>query len=463
MADFSQWWWQAAGVDPGPGPGPDAGDPIGQSLRFRDNVPTYLSNTNLVGSTLTSYTVSCWVKKSFASDASAKYILTSGSAGTNGAAIGFNHTGTLPSFSFRESGGTAFPGSNGILHRDLSAWYHVVSVYDQPNQQVTIYINGEQQAQGSATGTPTMFRDSPIQIGLYADPSYTINAWEGYLSDFYFIDGQALQPTTFGRYNSQGVWVPVDPQGLTYGANGFKLTFEDPSDIGKDYSGNGNDFSDTGFELGNQSSPDYDLMQDSPTQNWATGNPLNSSTSLSRANLGFLENSTSYSKTDGTIAFPSTGKWQIEYRYGGSQIQIGYKDSSVPVIDSSTPPTTQPGHWFIVNNGNYFADGTQQSGAVPNSTAGDVWSMTFDADTNEAKWYQNGTLRLTKAIPAANGRKFVPFLCTYNSSNTYQFGQQNSFTHPVAGFEALKPRTCQRLQSPTGVITSRRSPVADRV
>ena len=38
MADFSQWWWQAAGVDPGPGPGPDAGDPIGQSLRFRGNL-----------------------------------------------------------------------------------------------------------------------------------------------------------------------------------------------------------------------------------------------------------------------------------------------------------------------------------------------------------------------------------------------------------------------------------------
>ena len=35
--DNSNFWWQAAGVDPGPGPGPgpDAGDPIGQSLRFR--------------------------------------------------------------------------------------------------------------------------------------------------------------------------------------------------------------------------------------------------------------------------------------------------------------------------------------------------------------------------------------------------------------------------------------------
>ena len=64
----------------------------------------------------------------------------------------------------------------------------------------------------------------------------------------YFIDGQALDPTTFGRH-SHDVWVPVDAQGLTYGANGFKLTFEDPSDIGKDYSGNGNDFTATGFDI----------------------------------------------------------------------------------------------------------------------------------------------------------------------------------------------------------------------
>ena len=31
---------------------------------------------------------------------------------------------------------------------------------------------------------------------------------EGYMADVYHIDGQALEPTAFGRYNDQGVWVP---------------------------------------------------------------------------------------------------------------------------------------------------------------------------------------------------------------------------------------------------------------
>ena len=62
MADFSQWWWQAAAVDPGPGPGPgpDPGDPIGQSLRFRGaqnlKSPALLSTST--------YTVSFWAKLS---------------------------------------------------------------------------------------------------------------------------------------------------------------------------------------------------------------------------------------------------------------------------------------------------------------------------------------------------------------------------------------------------------------
>ncbi len=32
--------------------------------------------------------------------------------------------------------------------------------------------------------------------------------FDGYMADVYFIDGQALEPTAFGRYNTAGVWVP---------------------------------------------------------------------------------------------------------------------------------------------------------------------------------------------------------------------------------------------------------------
>ena len=40
-----------------------------------------------------------------------------------------------------------------------------------------------------------------------------------------------------------GVWIPKDPSGLTFGNNGFHLKFENASDLGNDSSGNNNDFS----------------------------------------------------------------------------------------------------------------------------------------------------------------------------------------------------------------------------
>jgi hypothetical protein len=47
----------------------------------------------------------------------------------------------------------------------------------------------------------------------------------GYLSDVYFIDGQALDPTSFGQFTN-GYWEAKDYAG-SYGTNGFHLTFAD--------------------------------------------------------------------------------------------------------------------------------------------------------------------------------------------------------------------------------------------
>jgi len=48
---------------------------------------------------------------------------------------------------------------------------------------------------------------------------------DGYLSDVHFIDGQALDATSFGQFTN-GYWEAKDYAG-TYGTNGFHLTFED--------------------------------------------------------------------------------------------------------------------------------------------------------------------------------------------------------------------------------------------
>ena len=48
---------------------------------------------------------------------------------------------------------------------------------------------------------------------------------DGYLSNIHFIDGQALDATSFGQFTN-GYWEKKDYAG-TYGTNGFHLTFAD--------------------------------------------------------------------------------------------------------------------------------------------------------------------------------------------------------------------------------------------
>jgi hypothetical protein len=45
-----------------------------------------------------------------------------------------------------------------------------------------------------------------------------------YLADIHFIDGQALDPTSFGEFDTNGVWQPIDASGLTFGTNGRRRT-----------------------------------------------------------------------------------------------------------------------------------------------------------------------------------------------------------------------------------------------
>jgi hypothetical protein len=77
------------------------------------------------------------------------------------------------------------------------------------------------------------------------------------MAEFIFIDGQQLTPSSFGE-TKNGVWIPKDPSGLTFGSNGYHLKFENASDLGNDSSGNNNDFTANNMGTDHQ-------VSDSPT------------------------------------------------------------------------------------------------------------------------------------------------------------------------------------------------------
>ena len=135
--DFSNFWWQATGEDPGPGPGPGPNHPIGQSLRFRPN--GFLARGPINDPTPTTYTLSAWIKR------------TKNRQETHFALSRVHPDGSpmhwLGSFWFddilgvREGSDSAI-SFNGALYRDPAAWMHIVYAFE--NGTITCWVNGEQ-------------------------------------------------------------------------------------------------------------------------------------------------------------------------------------------------------------------------------------------------------------------------------------------------------------------------------
>ncbi len=91
--------------------------------------------------------------------------------------------------------------------RDFSSWYHVVYTTDTTQSIDTdrwkIYVNGELQSLETPSGLngyPAQNTELPInaaalhRIGAFISLAY----FDGYLSEYYFIDGQVLGPGYFG-------------------------------------------------------------------------------------------------------------------------------------------------------------------------------------------------------------------------------------------------------------------------
>jgi hypothetical protein len=235
--------------------GGGGGYEISRSLRFNSSDSAYLSRAFDNTADNQKHTFSFWFKLSNLPSANENFF---------GAWVDDSYQtncwiSTTGAFNFYQDGQQAGPTGTSTLSfygtqvlRDYSAWYHVVISIDRTQSTSTdrfkVYLNGvDITANGSTSygdqnsvarwpGSST----SDVNIGRFrsGEPLY----YNGYLADFYFIDGQALDPSSFGEFDTNGVWQPKAYAG-TYGTNGFHLPFSDNSTaaaLGTDTSGNGN-------------------------------------------------------------------------------------------------------------------------------------------------------------------------------------------------------------------------------
>ena len=236
----------------------DSGYAIERSLRFNSGDSAYLNRTPSAAGNRKTWTWSGWVKKARVGEEG--NLFTVGASSTD-AKFRFNGNDTLE---VSDGGGGQL--TTAAVFRDTSAWYHIVVLLD--NTQATaanrfkLYING---SEAVVTGSPSSQNtdgafNTAVAHYIGRQVHNTANLFNGYLAEINFIDGSALDPTSFGAFDNNGVWQPKKFAG-TYGTNGFHLPFTDNSSnaaLGTDTSSNNNTWTvnnlvaTSGFETANQ-------------------------------------------------------------------------------------------------------------------------------------------------------------------------------------------------------------------
>ena len=225
------------------GGGAAATGPGIKSARFNQDDNAYLSRTPSSSGNRRTWTFSVWVKRSeLYSNVGYQKLL----AGNSGTQIEFDSVDQIRVYN--EQGGTV--EANGYRFRDTSGWAHIQVAYDTTQstatERVKIYLNGVDITK--KTGSfPSQNLETEINrntihyIGRDGNGSHYFS---GYMTAMYLLDGAAVGPTTFGEYDSNGVWQLKEPSGLSFGTNGFSLfDFANETGIGNDSSGNDNDWS----------------------------------------------------------------------------------------------------------------------------------------------------------------------------------------------------------------------------
>jgi hypothetical protein len=421
--------------------GAGGGYTIDQSIRFNDDDSAYLSRTSGSADSERKFaSVSMWLKRSNLTSRQNFYSVNS--AGSNGASnqisMAFENSGTNGDSITYNNG--AVNRQSTSVYRDVSGWYHFVQIFDTTQataaDRVKTYINGVlltdlNIGQDFSLNSNTPFGQSGVlhYIGRRDSGFY----YDGYMAEIVFTVGQSVAVTDFGETNNDGVWVPKAYAG-TYGTNGFYITGEDSADLGADFSGNGNDFTSSGLTSDDQ-------VTDTPTDNYATLNPLNTVAPivLSNGNLSGTYGGGAYqTATSGTISVNS-GKWYWEVTVatvGASFIGLALADIRILGLEG-TNTTFDSGDAWVYGNDSLKYNGFTGVGYGASYTSGDVIGVAFDADAGSLTFYKNNSSQGVAYTGLTSGPyMFIDFLYS-GAVHNVNFGQLGFTYTPPTGFSAL--------------------------
>jgi len=372
------------------------GSVIEKSLRFSRESNAVLYKAFSSAGNRKKWTWSGWVKFPNPEDSNTTQIFSYNQGNTNNRGSFYKGSSGVINYQLRVGGSSsqyrlAFVTTVAEL-RDPSAWYHIVLVIDSDQgsstDRVKIYINGDLQPvvyhNGPSSGFSTWINStSTIYFGGAADE----DGGNMYLAEVNFIDGQAYDPLYFGYTDFQTkIWKPKRYEG-TYGTNGFHLEFKDNSSVsalGKDTSGNGNDWTVSNFSV--SAGDGNDSVTDTPTFTKATLNSITGWTNNATLKNGNLQMTGSAGfKEISTIAVDGTSKFYYE---SVRTISAGWQYLGVWIGQPDNPSnaTSNTAIYAFAST-----EATSQGGVYSGSG-----SLSWGQDDVMGLKYENGTLKIYK-------------------------------------------------------------------
>jgi hypothetical protein len=415
---------------------------IDNSLRFNDNDSAYLSKAwGSAPTNANKFTYSVWVKRGNLDSSAGQHWLL-------GATLGAESNIKIQADAIKvHLTGSNYDFNTSQLFRDSSAWYHLLFIYDSDDgtasDRFKIYVNGVRVTDFSTSstipsGTDNEFTKNGVTatIGAYDGSNHI---FDGLLSEVHFIDGTALDPTSFGETGTYGEWKAKKVSGLTYGTNGFYLDFKTSGTLGNDANGSNN------WTTNNLASTDQ--MLDTPTNNFATFNPLarHDGLTLAEGNTRGYRGSGAWAPYFCTMGMTS-GKWYWEvYVKASNDIYLGMTTDNW--VGTGAISTAGAYSIYSVSNGTGYRYDNGVSTYVYTFQGNYEWhwgadiiiQFAYDADTGKFwmgkanTWFSSGNPS-TGATPlltvAAENRDRMLPAGSPNSSNTnifLNFGQDSSF------------------------------------
>ena len=360
--------------------------------------------------------------------------------------IGSSSSGYANKPSLRYTVGGSGNELTGTTALAANTWYHIAAVRN--GNTLRIYVNGVQENSTSFSGTIT---DASTPVIMGAVNSAGSAGLTGHMDQ--------IRWSNSCRY----------PDGTSFTAPTAQFTADSNTKLlvqsnvtktlGSDSSGNGNDFTPNNFSV--SAGTGNDSLEDTPTNNFCTLNPLDktNSASLREGALSLYTDSNDQAAT-GTFAVDS-GKWYWEVDMTDAEPEIGIAHHNMPLSNDSTSSPTAGQISFIVagadGNSNFLrVDGNTQSGTGLSAQSGPgTIGIALDMD-NKKIWFTNTSgsyfnsgnpaMGVNAAVDfSSTGPNYptcavTPIVCMYQGSGkttSINFGQRPFSYSAPTGYKKL--------------------------